>query len=86
MFLIRLLREAVSIYAILMLVYFILPFATSNQRPWMATLARICAPGVRVGNQLAARLLPDRQLKLDVGPLFAILLCWVIRWVTGLFV
>ena len=86
MFLIRLLREAVSIYAILMLVYFILPFATNNQRPWMATLARVCAPGVRVGNQMVAKLLPDKQLKLDVAPLMTILLCWLVRWVTGWFI
>ena len=86
MFIIRLLREAVSIYAVLMLVYFILPFITTEQRSWMSTLGRICAPGVQVGNRLAARFLPGRSFKLDVGPLMAILLCWVVRWVTGLFV
>ena len=85
MFIIRLLREAVSIYAVLMLVYFILPFITTEQRPWMSTLGRICAPGVRMGNIALSKLVPDRKFKMDLGPLAAVLLCLIARIILGWF-
>lgn len=84
--LLQLVRQAATVYAVLMLIYFVLPYVTSNQRPWMVTLSRICAPGVRAGNQLAARLFPDKHFKIDVAPLLTVLACWVIKWVLGWFV
>ncbi|GEM_PF-2066092 len=85
MFLIRLIREAVTIYAVLMLVSFIVPYVTSSRRGWMDTLDRICAPGVRFGKQLAERIFPDKVFKIDVAPLAAVLACWVLKWVLGWF-
>lgn len=86
MFIIRLVRSLLSVYALLLLVHFALPYITSSQQPWMAVLARICEPGVRVGNNVAAKLLPDRRFKIEVGPLAAVAVCWVARMVLGLFV
>ena len=85
MFLIRLLREAVIVYAVLMLVYFIVPYVTSSRRKWMDVLDRICAPGVRFGKQIAEKVFPDKIFKIDVAPLAAVLSCWVIQWVLSWF-
>ena len=85
MFLIRLIREAASIYAILMLVSFIVPYVTSDRRKWMDTLDRICAPGVRLGKQIAEKIFPDKSFNIDVASLAAVLACWVIKWVLGWF-
>ena len=85
MFLFRLIREAASIYAILMLVSFIVPYVTSSRQRWMDVLDRICAPGVRFGKQIAEKIFPDKTFKIDVAPLAAVLGCWVIKWVLGWF-
>lgn len=85
MFIIHLVRSLLSLYALLLLVHFALPYVTSSQRPWMAALARICEPGIRIGNTVAAKLLPDRHFKVEVGPLAAVLLCWIARMILGLF-
>ena len=85
MFIIHLVRSLLSLYALLLLVHFALPYVTSSQQSWMATLARICEPGVRIGNNLAAKLLPDRHFKVEIGPLAGVLVCWVARMVLGLF-
>ena len=86
MFIIQLVRTLLSLYALLLLVHFALPYITSTQRPWMAVLNRICEPGVRIGNTVAAKLFPERQFKLDLGPLCAVVLCWIARLILGLFV
>ncbi len=85
MFIIHLIRSLLSLYALLLLVHFALPYITSTQQPWMAVLARICEPGIRVGNQVAAKLLPDRHFKIEVGPLAGVVLCWIARMILGLF-
>ena len=85
MFIIHLIRSLLSLYALLLLVHFALPYIPSTQQPWMAVLARICEPGIRVGNQVAAKLLPDRHFKIEVGPLAGVVLCWIARMILGLF-
>ena len=83
--LIRFIRFLVSVYALMQLVHFALPFLSGTQRPWMATLARLCEPGIRMGNRVASKLLPDRQFKMDVGPLAAAAVLYIARMVLGLF-
>ena len=85
MFLVKLLRQVAVIYAVLLMVDFIIPFASPSRSDWMDWVHRICEPGVRLGNTLADQLFPDRQFKIDVGPLVAMLMCWVIKWVLGWF-
>ena len=85
MFIISLIRSLLSLYALCLLVHFALPYMTTSQQPWMATLARICEPGVRIGNRVAAKLLPDRRFKVDMGTLTAVAMCWVVRVILGLF-
>jgi hypothetical protein len=82
---IRLIRFLLSVYAMMQLVMFALPYVSSTQRPWMATLARLCEPGAQIGKRAASRLLPDKQFKLDVGPLAAAALCYIARMILGIF-
>ena len=82
---IRVIRFLLSVYAMMQLVQFALPYVSNTQRPWMVTLARLCEPGVRIGNQAAARLLPDKQFKINVGPLAAAVICYVARMILGIF-
>ncbi len=81
----KLVRFLLSIYALMQLVHFALPYITSTQSPWMVTLARFCEPGVKIGNQAASRLLPDKRFKVDVGPLAAAALCYIARIILGIF-
>ena len=46
MFVIRVIRFLLSIYALMQLVVFALPYIGGPQRPWMATLSRLCEPGI----------------------------------------
>ena len=86
MLIVQLIRELLSLYALLLAVHFALPYLTSTQRPWMAVLARICEPGVRIGNRVAARLLPERRFKADMGTLAAIVLCVALRLLLAFFI
>lgn len=85
MFIIHLVRSLLSLYALLLLVHFVLPYVTSSQQPWMSILARICEPGVKIGNAVASKLFGGRPLKIEVGALAAVALCYVARLVLGLF-
>lgn len=85
LFVIHLVRSLLSLYALALLVHFALPYVTSSQQPWMATLARICEPGIRVGNNVAAKLFGNRPMKIEVGPLAAVALCYIARLILGLF-
>ena len=85
MFIIHLIRTLLGLYALLLAVHFALPYVTSTQQPWMTKLAQICEPGVKIGNQVAAKLFPEKRFKIDVGPLTAVVLCWVARLILGLF-
>ena len=78
-------RFLLSVYAMMQLVHFALPYVTNSQRPWMATLAKLCEPGIQVGNRVASRLFPDKTFKLDVGPLAAAGLCYIARMILGIF-
>ena len=82
---INVLRFLLSVYALMQLVHFALPYVTGTQSPWMTTLAKLCEPGVRIGNRAASRLIPDRRFKIDVGPLAAALICYLARIVLGIF-
>lgn len=82
---IPLIRSLLAIYALMQLAHFALPYVTSTQQPWMATLSKLCEPGVRIGNQVASRVLPDRKFKIDVGPLAAAALCYILRAILGIF-
>lgn len=81
----RIIRFLLSIYALMQLVMFALPYIGGSQQPWMATLSRLCEPGIRVGNQAVARLFPNRQFKIDAGPLAAAALCYLARVILGIF-
>ena len=78
-------RSLLSLYALLLLVQFALPYVTSSQQPWMVHLARICEPGIRVGNNVAAKLFGNRPMKIDVGALTAVALCYIARMILNLF-
>ena len=82
---IRTVRALLSLYAVLQLVHFALPFITNAQRPWMTTLARICEPGIKLGNRVAAKLLPERRYPVDVGPIACAILCWAARLILSFF-
>ena len=85
MILVKLLRQASVIYAVLLMMDFIVPFATSTVPGWMDWVHKICKPGERLGNTVAGALFPDKLFKVDIGPLVGVLLCWVIKWVLGWF-
>ncbi len=61
MFIVRAVRFLLSVYALMQLVHFALPYVSTVQRPWMASLAKLCEPGIKIGNQVASRIMPDRQ-------------------------
>ncbi len=82
---ISVIRFLLSIYALMQLVHFALPYVTSTQSPWMTTLAKLCEPGERIGNRAASRLIPDRRFKINVGPLAAAVICYIARMVLGIF-
>ncbi len=82
---IRIVRFLLSVYALMQLVHFALPLISGAQRPWMVTLARLCEPGIRMGNRAASRLLPDKQFKINVGPLAAAAICYLARMILGIF-
>ena len=82
---IRIIRFLLSVYALMQLVTFALPYIGGPQQPWMAKLAQICEPGVRIGNNVTARLFPNRQFKIDMGPLAAAALCYLARVILGIF-
>lgn len=77
-------RRLLSLYALLLAVHLALPYLSASQRPWMAVLTRICEPGIRIGNRVAARLLPERRFMMDMGTLTAIVLCVLIRLLLAL--
>ena len=84
-FVLGLISWLLGLYAILLLVQLALPFFTDSQRPWMTVLDKICEPGIRIGNRVAAKLLPARRTKVNVGALTAVVLCWLARVVLRLF-
>ena len=84
MFIIELIRTLLSLYALLLLLHFALPYITNSQQPWMAILSRICEPAVKIGNQVAAKVIPNRRFKMEIGAVVAAILCWLLRVLLGL--
>ena len=82
---VRAVRFLLSIYALMQLVQFALPYIGGAQSPWMVTLSKLCEPGIRIGNNVTARLFPNRQFKFDMGPLAAAALCYLARVILGIF-
>lgn len=79
-----LIRAALTLYALLLLLHFALPYFTRTQQPWMAILARICEPGVLVGNAIAAKLFPQKRFKIEIGTLIAVALCYIVQAVLNI--
>lgn len=84
MFLLKLIDTLILLYSVALIVHFILPFIVTSQQPWMATLSRICEPAVKIGNQVAAKVIPNRRFKMEIGAVVAALLCWLLRVLLGL--
>lgn len=85
MFLLKLIDTFILLYSVALIVHFVLPFIVASQQPWMAVLSRICEPAVRLGNLVAARILPNRRFKMEIGAVVAAILCWLVRVLLGLF-
>ena len=82
---IRVIRFLLSVYAMMQLVQFALPYVGGAQCPWMVTLEKLCTPGMQIGSRVAARLLPDKRFNINVGPLAAAALCYIVRMILGIF-
>ncbi|MBR6185806.1 MAG: YggT family protein [Clostridia bacterium] len=82
---IALIRFVLMIYFLMQLLHFSLPYVTAAQQPWMSTLARLCEPGVRIGNQVASKILPDRRFKIDIGSLAAAAICYILQAILSIF-
>ncbi|MBR6524906.1 MAG: YggT family protein [Clostridia bacterium] len=84
MFIFGILEFAISIYALILLVNFLLPLCFDAQKPWMATIAKISEPGVKIGRSIAAKVLPARDFKVDMAALMGcgvfFLLSVVLDW------
>ena len=82
---IRVIRFLLSVYAMMQLVHFALPYVSNTQRPWMVTLNKLCEPGAQIGNRVASRLLPEKRFNINVGPLAAAAICYILRMILGIF-
>ena len=77
-------RFLLSLYVLLLAIHIILAYFATSQRPWTVFLARLCEPGIRIGNQIAAKILPAGRLRGERGAVVAIVLCLVLRLVLAL--
>ena len=77
------LGNLVKLYALVLIVNMALPYITKTQQPWMAILAKICEPALTVGRAVAAKILPGRTFKFDIGSATAVVLCLIIGIVLG---
>lgn len=85
MLIIKLVRNLLSLYALVLLVDFALQFITDEQKPWMAVLHKICEPGIKAGNSVMAKLFPQRRTSMDLGGIAAVALCLVARVILSFF-
>ena len=85
MFVLKLVDTLLLLYSLALILHFALPFIVSSQQPWMAVLARLCEPAVKMGNQIAAKCLPGRRFKMEIGAVVAALVFWLVRVLLGLF-
>ena len=49
----------------------------------MVWLSKVCEPAERVGNNLAASLLPRKEYNVDMGQVLAIALCFILSMIVG---
>ena len=49
----------------------------------MATLNKICEPGLKLGRNVAAKVLPNRAYSIDMGALMAVVVCLLLSMVLG---
>ena len=85
MFIIKLVRNLLSLYALVLIVDFALQFVTDVQKPWMAALHRICEPGIKAGNRVMDKLFPQRRTDLELGGVAAVALCLILRVILSFF-
>lgn len=85
MFLITWARNLLSIYALILLVDYLMQFVTGSRKPWMEALHKICEPGIRVGERVMDKFFPGRFSGKDVGSIAAVVLCFVLRIILGFF-
>ncbi len=83
MFFFRLIKTLLSLYTLTLIVHFLLPYVVTVQKPWMVWLSKVCEPAERVGNNLAARLLPRKEYNVDMGQVLAIALCFILSMIVG---
>ena len=83
MFVFGIIRFLLSLYTLVLLVNFLLPLCFDTQKPWMATVNKISEPGVKIGRNVAAKLLPARDYKVDMGALMGCAVCFLLSMVLG---
>ncbi|MBE5775947.1 MAG: hypothetical protein E7326_00390 [Clostridiales bacterium] len=83
MFIFGILEFLLSLYTLVLLINFLLPLCFDTQKPWMATIAKISEPAVQIGRTVAAKVLPAREYKVDMGALMGCAVCFLISLVLG---
>lgn len=83
MFIIRIIRSLLSLYTLVLIVNFLIPYCTDTQKPWMVKLSKVCEPAMNVGRKIAAKLLPNRNINADMGALMGAVVCLVLSVVLG---
>ena len=83
MFIFGIIRFFLSLYTLLLLINFLLPLCFDTQKPWMTTINKISEPGVKLGRNVAAKLLPARDYKVDMGALMGCAVCFLLSMVLG---
>lgn len=83
MLIIRILRSILSLYTLVLIANFLIPYCTDVQKPWMVKLSKVCEPAVKMGRNLVAKLLPNRTLNTDAGSLMGAVVCLILSVVLG---
>ena len=83
MFIFGIIRFILSVYTLVLIVNFLLPFCTDTQKPWMAKLTKVCEPALKVGRNVAAKVLPNRNYNIDMGALMAVVVCFILSMILG---
>lgn len=83
MFILALIRSLLSLYTLVLIVNFLVPFCTDTQKPWMAKLNKFCEPALKIGRNVAAKVLPSRQYNIDMGALMAVAVFLILSVILG---
>lgn len=83
MLVIKLFEFLLSLYTLVLLVNFLVPLCTNVQKPWMVTLAKVSEPAVKLGRNMAAKVLPAREYNVDMGALLGCGLCFLVSMMLG---